>query len=312
MYLLEYKSGDCGVGYFKSFMIINFLVLVAFVPIMCVLLSWVMIGNQGVIFIPFILRNVFMIPCWILGACALIPGFLAAYTESDSQRNATLNVWAIVVGAFAIAVICCGVNFVHLIAKDSGAVGDAFDHLLHKVGKHGPQIGPKMEAVADRAVAFCKDVINYEIFHSLPYPYSAVYLLHWQIGLTAFAFCIIPSILSLWAFYMVLGSRNYFATNPDAFKNAKISEGPLFADESYHSSEHSESEDSDTDNQEAQPLSKRRDDFSASSQRTQVMSPAGPTTVRGTIRDDFSGPAGPTTVRGTIRGTVVAGGKRRV
>ena len=74
--------GDCGIGYYKAIVLVTVLVAVAFVPNMALMLSWVSMGSTGLLFVPLIYNNAFVVPSWILGVLALIPGLVAANYSS--------------------------------------------------------------------------------------------------------------------------------------------------------------------------------------------------------------------------------------
>ena len=99
------------------------------------------------------------------------------------------------------------------------------------------------------------------MYKVLPYPLSAFYFLHWQVGVTAVAFAVIPILMCLWAVYHAMGNRNYFATDPAAYKNQRISDGPLFTDETSDEEAPSDSESSEAG--ETEPLSRRHTEISA-------------------------------------------------
>lgn len=114
-----------------------------------------------------------------------------------------------------------------------------------------------------KAKEYMESVGAYIIYKALPYPISAFFFLHWQIGVSAFAFSVVPGVLSLWALYHAMGNRNYFATNPPAYKNQRIADGPLFNENSSDDESASESSsdyESDDRDSEVQPLSKRHND----------------------------------------------------
>ena len=58
------------------------MVLLAWLPNAIVMLSWIQSGGAGLVFIPMVYNNAFIIPSWILGTLSLIPGLLAAYSAS--------------------------------------------------------------------------------------------------------------------------------------------------------------------------------------------------------------------------------------
>jgi len=75
------SSGDCGLGYYKSFMIVNVMVLLAYIPNMAVMLSWISSAGSGLLFVPLVYENAFVVPMWIVGTLAVIPGYIAAYSD---------------------------------------------------------------------------------------------------------------------------------------------------------------------------------------------------------------------------------------
>lgn len=118
--------------------------------------------------------------------------------------------------------------------------------------------GSSADRAYERAKEYGTAVSFYLIWLNLPYPLSAFFFLHWQVGVTAFAFCIIPSILAMWAFYHALGNRNFFAAKPERFTDVAVADGPLY-DDSDAEPEHKESEydDDESEVDESVPLSKR-------------------------------------------------------
>ena len=66
-------------GYFYSIVLINVLIGLAFIPNMVVMLSWIASAGYGLVFVPMLYENMFVIPMWALGIIALAPGWLAAY-----------------------------------------------------------------------------------------------------------------------------------------------------------------------------------------------------------------------------------------
>ena len=82
VFTYTFYSGDCGFGYYKSIVLVTVLVAAAFVPNMAIMLSWVSMGSTGLLFVPLIYNNAFVIPAWILGVLAIIPGLVAANYSS--------------------------------------------------------------------------------------------------------------------------------------------------------------------------------------------------------------------------------------
>ena len=151
----------------------------------------------------------------------------------------------------------------HFISQDNRIPALALERIKETEAfkKYAPDMEKekKLREIGVRLASYAKTVGQYYIYKALPYPLSAFFFLHWQIGATAFAFCVIPAILALWAVYHAQGNRNYFATNPEAFKDVAVAEGPIYDDdESSESSYPSAS--SDYERGENQPLSRRHRD----------------------------------------------------
>lgn len=261
-----------------SIMAANGMVWAAFLPIMIVMLSWLSYGIEGVIFIPLIWANAFSIPAWFIGSICTLPGIYALTASEGKRRNMALNVWVFMLLVFAIAIISAGIYWVLFFAENneiaSVCMKEARDELGKEVGKKVhenslPTIKPGggLDRAQDRAYQLGKAVAYYELYKALPYPFSALFFLHWQIGVTAVTFCVIPAILALWAFYHALGVRNYFATNPALYKNQRIIDGPLWDEEDSEAegSEHSFDSDPESEEEEipaTKPLTKRHKEYS--------------------------------------------------
>lgn len=267
-------------GYWGSVMAANTLVWLAFIPIMIVMISWITFGAAGLLFIPLVYQNAFSVPAWIFGAICTLPGIYSMFIENENRRLTAMNMWVILILIFAILVIGAGIYWVHFIATNNDIMNACFDEIFRLTGKKAKDFGyvaPKddnpFKRAGDRVVTLGKAIAYFEIYKHLQYPYSAVFFLHWQIGVTAVTFCVIPSILALWALYHALGNRNYFATKPALFKNQRIVDGPLWDDEegsenandseAGHSLESDEEEEEDFDPQPTQPLTKRHMEYSA-------------------------------------------------
>lgn len=279
-------------GYYYSIVLINVLVALAFVPNMAVMLSWIMMGSTGLMFIPMVYNNMFVVPMWALGFLALLPGFLAVYATKyvvnmfigymhfrNAKRVGIMNAWVVILVIFAGMVIAAGVYLTHFIATDKDIFVQSVEAFAKsgakQLGWKGFTPGSSAEQAWERAKVYAEQIASYEIYKALPYPLSAFFFLHWQTGVTAFAFCVVPSILALWAVYHALGNRNYFATDPEAYEDTAIVDGPLFdEDEDKYSSRRESYDDDDDDDEsnyssESVPLSKRHRD-AASSVRTVV------------------------------------------
>ena len=169
---------------------------------------------------------------------------------------------------FAIfySVLSAGVYLVHFLQTNDDIAEEAENAFIEGAKK---KAGIKVDKdsttgrAGSRLYSFGKAVRNYSLYKGLPYPLSAFFFLHWQIGVTAVAFAIVPGILGIWATYHALGIRNYFATNPAAYKNHSISDGPLFNDNSSEEDALLDSESSDY-SIESEPLSRRTSMFASS------------------------------------------------
>ena len=168
---------------------------------------------------------------------------------------------------FLLLLLCsiaaAGIYLVHFIATDKdildASVNEFGRYAAKKAGVPTPKPGSNLQKAGDRASEYLKAVGAYTMYKILPYPLSAFYFLHWQVGVTAVAFAVIPALLGIWATYHALGNRNFFATNPEAYKDQRISDGPLFTDETSDNEDLSDSEESSVS--EREPLSKRHSDF---------------------------------------------------
>lgn len=159
-------------------------------------------------------------------------------------------------------VISAGIYLTHFIATTkeilTEGVSTAAKYGAQKAGIKPFEKGSSADRAYERAKDYGTAVSFYLIWQNLPYPLSAFFFLHWQVGVTAFAFCIIPSILAIWAFYHALGNRNYFATKPERFTDVAVADGPLY-DDSDAEPEHKKSDydDDESEVDESVPLSKR-------------------------------------------------------
>ena len=217
-------------------------VLLSFFPHMILILTWILDRTAQYASMHIVYENAFIIPAWITGVLTMIPGFLAMYTNNPSRRNMLLNVWTVFLGIFMIAIICSGVFFVYTMATDKKLVGDAIDFGGKAIQQRfpGKKAPAELSDLGSRLSGLAKTAVAHAIYTHLPYPYSAIFFLHWQIGVTAVGFCVLPALLSMWGFYHGLGNRNYFATNPKPFDDGRIVDGPY---ESDYESEESDSSD---------------------------------------------------------------------
>lgn len=281
-------------GYTGSIMAANVMVWLSFVPIMVVMLTWITFGAAGLLFIPLVYENAFSVPAWIMGAICTIPGIYSMFIENENRRVASMNVWVILILVFAIVIIGAGIYWVHFIATNNDIMNACLDEVFRVFGKKAkdfgidmPDDGNAFKRAGDRVATLGKSIAYFEIYKHLNYPYNAVFFLHWQIGVTAVTFCVIPSILALWAMYHAMGIRNYFATKPALFKNQRIIDGPLWDDEAESGSADSdrsfdseEDEEEDFDPQPTRPLTKRHVEYSAPADVIRV-NPAASKVVQG-------------------------------
>jgi len=140
--------------------------------------------------------------------------------------------------------------------------GSAVKKGLQAAGWKNPSLAPEVESARKRAWVFAEAGVMRLIYMYSPYPLSAFIFLHWQIGVSVMVFIVIPALMALWGLYQGLGTRNFFATNPAAYKNNKIADGPLWDDNSEYHESHSDvsfdsSSESPHDHESRKPLSKR-------------------------------------------------------
>jgi hypothetical protein len=147
-----------------------------------------------------------------------------------------------------LSTLVAGVYFIHFLTSDNDALDACLKEAISLGGsKVRKALGMKSmdphsgySKVLDRAEVFGKAAVNRVIYEVLPYPLSAFYFLHWQLGVSVMAFLVVPVLMSGWAIYQALGTRNFFSSNPPAWKNNKISDGPLWDehdDGDYHDSQ---------------------------------------------------------------------------
>lgn len=98
--------------------------------------------------------------------------------------------------------------------------------------------------LGDRVGDFTTQALSYEIFSRLPYPYSAIFFLYWQKGVSVITFAVLPGLLSGWATLHALGNRNYFAKHPALYNDVSLAQGPadVYSGDEDDSDEVSESE----------------------------------------------------------------------
>lgn len=133
---------------------------------------------------------------------------------------------------------------------------------LKKAGWKNPSMSREAHSAKERVWFFAEAGIMRLIYMASPYPLSAFIFLHWQVGVSVMVFIVIPGLMALWALYQALGTRNFFATNPPAYKNNKIADGPLWDDNSEYHESHSDvsfdsSSESPHDHAARKPLAKR-------------------------------------------------------
>lgn len=98
-------------------MIVNLLVVMAFLPLMILMLTWLTTaGGASALLYPIVLGNAFNVPWWVVGFVALIPGTMAAYTSrydrlifryaisvfSHGKRVVLMNVWVMSLLLFSL------------------------------------------------------------------------------------------------------------------------------------------------------------------------------------------------------------------
>ena len=182
--------------------------------------------------------------------CSMCGWFRSAYT-----RFCMLQVFLY---CYCCRIAAAGIYLVYKIAEDRNLADALFNVAIEKTSKNLPnpiKPGSATDNALHRLKSYGLQVGFWYLYKALPYPASAIFFLYWQIGLTAFAFCVIPSLMSFWALYHALGNRNYFAKNPDVYHDQTIAEGPNESD----SEDESSSEDSDLSENEDEsvPFSKR-------------------------------------------------------
>lgn len=256
--LTKYTTSDCGGGYYRTILYVNLLTFFAFVPNMIVILILVTTpGVWGTLSAPVLYNNPFMVASWAFGILLWIPGLMAAHSNNAGTRGVMLNLWVGCLVVFFVLVLASGAYLTHDFRTNNDALDDVIKASFKKIGKPLPDGYKK---AGGKLKDYMKTIGASLVYKSLPFPADAFFFLHWQIGLTAIAFCAIPAAMAAWAAYHALGIRNYFATMPVSYKDTSISEGPF-----YDSSE-------DEEEDEVQPLSKRHKERknSFSSQVTQV------------------------------------------
>lgn len=182
--------------------------------------------------------------------CSMYGWFRSAYTRFCMLQA--------ILYFYCCRITAAGIYLVYKIAEDRNIADALFNVAIEKTSKNLPnpiKPGSATDNALHRLKGYGLQVGFWFLYKALPYPASAIFFLYWQIGLTSFAFCVIPSLMSFWAFYHALGNRNYFAKNPDAFHDQSIAEGPIESD----SEDESSSEESDISENEGEsvPFSKR-------------------------------------------------------
>lgn len=145
---------------------------------------------------------------------------------------------------------------VYTVYNDRKLFTDIVDELKPQVGKLTDLEG-KVLKLGERIADLSLSVVAYSLYMMASYPYNAIFFLYWQRVVTVVAFLVIPSIIAFWALYHAMGNRNFFATNPAAYKGITIAEG-LSDDEDdddYDDEEYGSESESDS---EGEPLQRHR------------------------------------------------------
>jgi len=239
------------------------------------LVSWIATASiYSFAFYPMLYTNMWFIPAWLMGTFAFIVGLFSVYSPSDKRRNSTMNIWVAVLILFAITNLIAGIYFVKFLSDDNEVTRGCMDEAVKAGGSLAADAAKKLgykgnakrhealSAAGDRLKVFAESAAHRILYEHLPYPLSAFYFLHWQIGVSAMVFAVIPTIMAFWAVYQGLGIRNFFATNPAAYKNSKVADGPLWDDDSEFHESHSEvsfdsSSESPHDHEAKRPLKTR-------------------------------------------------------
>jgi hypothetical protein len=114
--------------------------------------------------------------------------------------------------------------------------------------------------LGNRAFDFTTQVLSYEFYSALSYPYSAIFFLYWQKGVSIITFAVLPGLLSGWATLHALGNRNYFAKHPALYNDVSLAQGPA---EVYSSDEDDSEEVSESESQPLQSNKARREMLSS-------------------------------------------------
>jgi hypothetical protein len=70
-------------GYFKAVLLTNVIVLLAFLPNMIMLVSWIATASiYSFAFYPMLYTNMWFIPAWLMGTFAFIVGLFSVYSPS--------------------------------------------------------------------------------------------------------------------------------------------------------------------------------------------------------------------------------------
>lgn len=107
-----------------------------------------------------------------------------------------------------------------------------------------------------RVVDFTTQALSYELYSRLPYPYSAIFFLYWQKGVSVITFAVLPGLLSGWATLHALGNRNYFAKHPELYNDVSLAQGTA---DVYSSDEDDSDEVSESESQPLQRNKARRE-----------------------------------------------------
>jgi hypothetical protein len=143
--------------------------------------------------------------------------------------------------------VMAGAYMVHTVYRDRKLLSDIMKSFIPS-GHSKDGWYSKVHELGERVSEIGLWMLAYQAYKVASYPFNAIFFLYWQRGVTIVAFLVIPSVLAFWALFHALGNRNYFATNPPAYKEVTIAEG--------HSDDEADNGDYDYDSEhsDADPL----------------------------------------------------------
>lgn len=216
--------------------------------------------------------NPFLIASWMIGVAAMIPGLMARGTENNAKRTTLMTAWAVLIAVFAVTVTAAGIYMAVEFQTNAGFIGAIETQVISKIRAENSdsEISKKLLDSGRSLANWAKHAMSAYIYKLLPFPWNAMYFLHWQIGLTVVLFVLVPAVLSFWAAFHAMGNRNYFATNPKAYQDVSIADGPEYASEDDEDDYESE----ESEESEKKPIAKvgKARDYAATSQATQIQS----------------------------------------